>query len=160
MKSFVPRGHKPSTQARFVADERDHLPDTMQLVKDVLAQLSRDARSGQSVHQRPPTPGPRRIRCTDRKHTKPSVNSSSCTPSREGWRGQSSSAERRSHSRDGPMQCYRCKGYGHFAKDCPSEDFYKIGLNRLPIRVRDPSRGSSTERKKPEEKKPSNKALN
>ena len=57
------------------------------------------------------------------------------------------------------MQCYRCKGYGHFNKDCPSEDFYKIGPNGLPIRVRDPLRGSSTKRKKPEEKKPSTKAL-
>ncbi len=34
------------------------------------------------------------------------------------------------------MQWYRCKGYGHFAKDCPSEDFYKIGPNGLPIQVR------------------------
>ncbi len=58
------------------------------------------------------------------------------------------------------MQCYRCKGYGHFAKDCPSQDFYKIGPNGLPIRVRDQSHGSSTERKKSEEKKPSTKALN
>ncbi len=58
------------------------------------------------------------------------------------------------------MQCYLCKGYGHFAKDCPSQDFYKIGPNGLPIWVRDRLRGSSTERKKPEEKKPSTKALN
>ncbi len=151
-EKFHPRGHNRSTQARFVADERDHSPDTKQLVKDLLALLSRDVKSGQSVRKRPPTPGPRRVRSTDRKDTKPSANSSLCTPSREGWHGQSSSAEGRSRSRDGPMQCYRCKGYGHFAKDCPSEDFYKIGPNGLPIRVRDPSRGSSTERKKPEEK--------
>ncbi len=41
-QKFRPRGHKPSTQARFVIDERDHSPDTKQLEKDVLAQLSRD----------------------------------------------------------------------------------------------------------------------
>ena len=41
-EKFRPRGHKPSTQARFVTDVRDHSPDTKQLVKDVLAQLSRD----------------------------------------------------------------------------------------------------------------------
>ncbi len=39
-EKFRPRGHKPSTQARFIADERDHSPDTKHLVKDVLAQLS------------------------------------------------------------------------------------------------------------------------
>ncbi len=129
-------------------------------MKDVLAQLSRDAKSGQSVCQQLPTPGTRRVRSTDRKDTKPSVTSSSRTPSREGWRGLSSSAEGWSRSRDGPMQCYRCKGYGHFAKDCPSEDFYKIGTNGLPIQVGDPSRDSLTKRKKPEEKKPSINALN
>ncbi len=160
-EKFHPRGHKSSSQARFIADERDHSPDTKQLVKDVLAQLSRDVKSsGQSVGPQLPTPGPRRVRSTDRKDTKPSVNSSLRTPSRKGWRGRYSSAEGRSHSRYGPMQCYRCKGYGLIVKDFPCEDFYKIGSNGLPIRVRDPSRGSSTERKKPEEKKPSTKALN
>ncbi len=39
-EKFHPRGHKPSTQARFVTDERDHSPDTKQLAKDVLPQLS------------------------------------------------------------------------------------------------------------------------
>ena len=114
----------------------------------------------QSVCKRPPTPGPRRVRSTDRKDTKPPANSSSCSLSREGWHGRSSSAEGWSHSWDGPMRCYRCKGYGHFAKDCPSQEFYKIGSNGLPIEVRDPSCGSSTERKKSEERKPSTKALN
>ena len=76
-EKFHPPGHKPSTQALFVADERDHSPDTKQLVKDLLAQLSRDFQSGQSVRKQPPTPGPRRVRSTDRKDTKPSANSSS-----------------------------------------------------------------------------------
>ncbi len=71
-----------ATQACFIADERDHSSDTKQLVKDVLAQLSRDVQSGQSVRKRPPTLGPRRVRSTDRKDNKPSVSSSSRTPSR------------------------------------------------------------------------------
>ena len=58
-EKFRPRGHKPSTQARFIADQHDHLPDSKQLVKDVLTQLSPDVQSGQSVLKRPPTHGPR-----------------------------------------------------------------------------------------------------
>ncbi len=45
-EKFRPRGHKPSIQAHFVADERDQLPNTKQLVKDVLAHLSWDVKSG------------------------------------------------------------------------------------------------------------------
>ncbi len=66
-EKFHPQGQKPSTQARFVADERDQSPNTKQLVKDLLVHLGRDAKSGQSVRKRPPTPGPRRVRSTDRK---------------------------------------------------------------------------------------------
>ncbi len=65
-EKFRPRGHKPSTQA----DNRDHSPYTKQLVKDVLAQLSQDVKSSQSVRQRPPTPRPRQVRSTDGKDTK------------------------------------------------------------------------------------------
>ncbi len=65
-EKFRPRGHKPSTQAPFITDEREQLPDNKQLVKDVLARLSRDVKSGQSVWKRPPTPGPRRVRSTGR----------------------------------------------------------------------------------------------
>ncbi len=36
-EKFHPRGHKSSTQTRFVTDERDQSPDNKQLVKDVLA---------------------------------------------------------------------------------------------------------------------------
>ncbi len=32
-EKFRPRGHKPNTQERFVTDERDHSPDTKQLVR-------------------------------------------------------------------------------------------------------------------------------
>ena len=88
MNSFVLEGKKPSTQARFVADERDGSPDTKQLVKDVVAT------SGRSVHKRPPTPGPRRGRSMDRKDTKLSLLPISPRIYRpEGWHGRSSSAK-------------------------------------------------------------------
>ncbi len=74
-EKFHPRGHKPNTQACFVADEHDQSPNTKQLVKDMLVHLIRDVKSGQSVRKPPPTPGPRRVRSTDRKDTKPSANS-------------------------------------------------------------------------------------
>ncbi len=61
----------------------------------------------------------------------------SCPTSRRGW---SASSDRRSHSRNGPKWCFRCKGYGHFAKECPSEGFYRIGPNGLPVSVRDTSK--------------------
>ncbi len=115
-EKFHPLGHKTTNQARFVTDERDQSPYTKQLVKDVLALLGRDGKSGQGVRKWPPTPGPRRVRSTDQKDTKPSANTSSLTPSRQGWRGRSS-AEGRFRSQDGPPQCYRCKEYGHFAKE-------------------------------------------
>ncbi len=86
-EKFHPRGHKPSTEACFVADERAQLPGTRHLVKDVLAHLRRDVKSGQSVRKQPPTPGPSGVRSTDRKDTKPSTNSSLHTLSREGWHG-------------------------------------------------------------------------
>ncbi len=159
-EKFRPRGHKPSLQARFVTGKRDQSPDTNQLVKDVLAHLSQNSKSSQSVRKRPPTPGPKRVRSMEWKDTKPSANSSSRTPSMEGWHGRSSSAEGRSHIQDGPSQCYRCKGYGHLVRDCQSQDFYKIRPNGLPIRVGNPSSDPSTKRKKSEEKNPCTKALN
>ncbi len=68
--------------------------------------------------------------------------------------------EGRSCSRGGMPQCYQCKGYGHFTRECPSQDFYKIGPNGLPIWVREPSQNSSAERYKPEEKKPFHQGFN
>ena len=43
----------------------------------------------------------------------------------------------------GNLHNFRCKGFGHFTREYPSEGFYKVGANGLPIRVRDPSHDSS-----------------
>ena len=57
--------------------------------------------------------------------------------------GRSSSAEGWSRSRGEPAQCFRCKGFRHFTKDCPSDGYYRVGPSGLPIRTLDPSRDSS-----------------
>ncbi len=131
------RGRKPSSQACFMSNERARSPDHKELVKEVLAQLGHGARSRErETHRRRPTHGPKRVRSADRREIQ---SSSSRTPSRNSHRGRSASSDRRSRSRDAPPQCFSCKGYGHFAKECPSEDFYRIGPNGLPVRVRDTS---------------------
>ncbi len=150
------RGRKPAPQAGFVTDERSRSSDTDELVKEVLAQLKRDKRERRDTRSRPPTPGPQSVRSTERKDTKDASRS----PSRDYKRDRSTSNDRLSRSREGPAQCYRCKGYGHFARDCPSEGHYRIGPNGLPVRVRDPSRESSQENRPAKDKTPPSKTLN
>ncbi len=150
------RGRKPALQARFVTDERTHSSDADELVKEVLAQLRRDKRERRDTRSRPPTPGPQRVRSTERKDTKDTSRS----PSKDYKRDRSTSNDRRSRIREGPSQCYRCKGYGHFARDCPSEGHYRIGPYDLPVRIRDPSRESSQESRPAKDKTPSSKTLN
>ncbi len=50
-------------------------------------------------------------------------------------KGRSASTDRRFRSRDGSSQCYHYKGYGHLANMCPSEGFYKVGPNGMPVRA-------------------------
>ncbi len=64
------RGRKPTPQARFVTDERPRSSDADKLVKEVLAQLKRDKRERRDTRSRPPTPGPQRVRSTERKRHK------------------------------------------------------------------------------------------
>ncbi len=64
-EKFHSRGHKPSNQTHF-SQTNDQLPDSKQLVKDMLAHLGLDGKSGQSVRKQPPTPGPKRVRSTER----------------------------------------------------------------------------------------------
>ncbi len=53
-------------------------------------------------------------------------------------RGRLPSTDRsRSRNREGPPQCYKCKGYEHFMRDCPSEHFYTVGPNGLPVKKRE-----------------------
>lgn len=53
-----------------------------------------------------------RLFSADRREVKPHSH----TPSRDSQRGHTS-VEGRPRSRDEPSECYRCKGFGHFAKD-------------------------------------------
>ncbi len=122
--------------------------DTDWVGQEVLAQLGQDPQRNRGGRHRKPTLGPKRVRSTERKELKPT----SRTPSRDSRHGRSSSTESRSRSRGEPAQCYRCKGFGHFARECPSEGFYKVGPNGLPIRVRDPSRESSQDRQQAKDK--------
>ncbi len=93
-------GRKPSSQARFVSNERARSPDHKELVKEVSAQLGHGSRpSDREVRCRRPTPGPTRVRSADRREIQSSL---SCTPSRDSHRGWSASLDRRSRSRDAP----------------------------------------------------------
>ncbi len=72
-------------------------------------------------------------------------------------RGRSPSSDRSlSYSRDGPPQCFKCKGYGHFMRDCPSGDFYVVGPNGLLIK----KRRSLQERSKTSDSPTTEKTLN
>ncbi len=132
------RGCKPSSQACFVSNEGAKSPDHKDLGKEMFTQLGHGSHPrDREVHCRRLTPGPKQVRSADRREIQ---YTSSRTPSRRSHRGQSPSSDRCFRNRGGPLQCYRCKGYGHFAKECPSEGFYKIGPNGLPERVRDTSK--------------------
>ena len=77
--------------------------------------------------------------------------------SREGNRSRDSSVGRngsRSSSKDrGPVRCYKCQGYGHFANECPSTGHYEIGKDGTATQVnRDGARRSSRERDDPKAK--------
>ncbi len=125
--------------------EHAQSPNTKRFVKDVLVQLGHEHKSGTAVWWQPATPGLRWVRSTERK-IKPSPTPSSCIQPRERWQGVVfSSVEGHSVSRVRTPQWYWCK-------ENPSQKFYKIGPNGLPIRVRDPSQDFSTERKELEEK--------
>ena len=152
------RGWKPSSQARFMSNERARSPDHKELVKEVLAQLGHGSRPhDREVRRRRPTPGPTWVRSADRREIQSSL---SRTPSRDSRRGRSASSDRRSGSRDGSPQCYRCKGYGHFAKDCPSEGFCRIGPNGLLVRVRDTSKDPPSDGQQAKDKATPSKPLN
>ncbi len=121
-----------------MSNERARSPDHKELVKEMLAKLGHESRPrDREVHRRQPTTAPKWVRSADRREIQ---TSSSRTPSRDIRRSRSASSDRRSCSRDGPPQCYSCKGYEHFDKECPSEGFYKIRPNGLPVRVRDTSK--------------------
>ncbi len=92
---------------------------------------------------RKPTPGLKRVQSAERKDLRPD----SCTPSRDNRCGCSPSTESQSRSCGAPAQCYRCKGYGYFTKECTSEVF-----NGLPVRTRDSFRDSSQDSRQAKDK--------
>ena len=150
--------HKPSSQAHFVSNEHARSPDHKELLKEVLAQLGHGSRpNDREVCRRRPTPGPTWVRSDDRREIQ---SFSSRTPSRDRRRGRSASSDRRSRSRDGLPQCFRCEGYGYFVKNCLSEAFYKIGPKGLPVRVRDTSKDPPSDSQQAKDKAAPSKSLN
>ena len=154
------RPHRRSTQARFSEEEGSEMEAT-QIVDQILARLGPELRQSRDLKRRPPTPGPQSVRSVDRETSpapseKPSKNKGS-EKAGERNRGRSPSADRnRSRNREGPPQCYKCKGYGNFMRDCPSGDFYTMGPNGLPVKKRE----ASQERQKPRDTPDADKPLN
>ncbi len=156
------RPRRGSNQARFSEGEGPET-ETDRIVDQLLAQLGPELRQSRDLKRRPPTPrAPMR-----EKSGAGSVSRSRCPkePSKnkgpekagERNRGRSPSTDRsRSRNRDGPPQCYKCKGYGHFMRDCPSGDFYTVGPNGLPVKKHEASQEKQKPRETPETDKPLN----
>ncbi len=132
------RQHRGSTQARFSEEEGPEIEKT-RIVDQILARLGPELRQSRDPKRRPPTPGPQRVRSVEREVSPapPKEPSKNKRPEKAGEqnRGRLPSTYRsRSRNREGPPQCYKCKGYGHFMRDCPSGDFYTVGPNGLPVK--------------------------
>ncbi len=154
------RQHRGSTPTQFLEEEGPET-EAMHIVDQILAKLGPKLRQSRDPKRRPPTPGPQCIRSVDREiYAAPSKDSSkSKGPKKTGEcnRGCSPSTDRsQSRSREGPPQCYKCKGYGHFMGDCPSGDFYTVGPNGLPVKNRE----ASQERQKPRDDPTADQPLN
>ncbi len=154
------RPQRGSHQARFSEGERSET-ETTRIVDQILAKLGPELRQSRDPKRRPPTPGPHRVRSVERETSpvppkEPSKNKGPEKTS-EWNQGRSPSTDRsRSRNRDGPLQCYKCKEYGHFMRDCPSGDFYTVGPNSLPIKTREASQEKQKPREMPETDKPLN----
>ncbi len=154
------RLRRGSNQTRFSEGEGSET-DTTQIVDQILARLGPELRQSRDPKRRPPTPGPQWVRSVEREVSpaplkEPAKNKG---PEKAGERnrGRSPSTDRsRSRNRDGPPQCYKCKGYRHFMRDCPSGDFYAVGPNGLPVKKREVSQ----EKQKPRETTEADKPLN
>ncbi len=101
------------------------------MVSEVLAQMVNDSCKHQGGRRRNPTPGPKQVRSADRREVKPA----SRMLSQDSRRDHSASTEGWSCSLDEPTQCYKRKGFGHYAKHCLSDEYYKVGCNGLPIQT-------------------------
>ncbi len=154
------RPRRGSTQARFSEGEGSETEAT-RIVDQILARLGPELRQSRDPKRRPPTLGPQRVRSVEREVSPapPKEPSKNKGPEKTGERnrGRSPSTDRsRSRNREGPPQCYKCKGYGHFMRDCPSGDFYAVGPNGLPVKKRE----ASQEKQKPHDTPDTDKPLN
>ncbi len=128
------------TQTRFPEEEASD-GEAAWIAEQTLAKLGPDSRQSRDPKMRPPTPGPQRVWRVEREPSQPTPRHTpkgkSVEKSTERSRGRSPSADRsQSRNKDGPPQC---KGYGHFMRDCLSNDFYIVAPNGLPIKKREAS---------------------
>ncbi len=142
------------TQARFTEDTEGSESEAVHIADQIWAKIGPELRQSRDPKRRPPTPGPQRVRSAERTATPPARKDASTEAkhekSKEKERGRSPSTETsRSRDRDGPPQCYKCKGFGHFMRDCPSLDFYTVGPNLLPLKKRDVSQEKQKPRDAP-----------
>ncbi len=138
------RTRRGSTQERFTNETEGSESEAARISDQIWAKIGPELRQSRDPKRRPPTPGPQRVHSAERTATPPAHKDASTEAkrekSKENERGRSLSTERsRSRGRDGPPQCYKCKGFGHFMRDCPSLDFYTVGPNGLPVKKRDVS---------------------
>ncbi len=101
--------------------------DTERVVQEVLAQIDHDSQRYRGGRHKKPTLGPKRVRSADRGEVKPASH----IPSSDSQRGRSFSVEGWSRRCGEPAQCYKCKGFRHFAKHCLSDGYCLVGPNGL-----------------------------
>ncbi len=154
------RPRRGSNQTWF-SDGEGPETETDRIVHQLLARLGPKLRQSRDPKRHPPTPGPQRVRSVEREVSPTPSKEASKTkgPEKTGERNRGrlpSAGRSRSRNRDGPPQCYKCKEYGHFMRDCPCGDFYNVGPNGLPVKRRE----ASQEKQKPCETPETDKPLN
>ncbi len=116
------RMRRGPTQTRFTDETDGSESEATRIADQIWAKIGPELRQSRDPKRRPPTPGPQRVRSAERTTTPPARRDASTEAkrekSKEKERGRSPSTERsRSRGRDGPLQCYKCKGFGHFMRD-------------------------------------------
>ncbi len=113
------RTRRGLAQVRFTDDTEGSESEVARIADQILAKIGPELRQNRDPKCRPPMPGPQRVRSAERTAMPPARKDASTEAkhekSKEKERGRSPSTERsRSCSRDGPPQCYKCKGFGHY----------------------------------------------
>ncbi len=138
--------HRDPAQVRFTEEEGSDT-EAARIVEQILAKLGPGLRQSRELRRHPPTPRLQHVRSVEREMsqsgTRDTYKSKNGDKPVERSRGRSPSMERsQSRNREGPSQCFKCKGYGHIMRDCPSGDFYVMGLNGLSVKKREASQES------------------